>query len=119
MIKLSINQMELMLNLGFGAEERSTKQSILIDFDIYLKSLPQSCLDDDINGTYCYFDLTQKIQALCINREFKLIEYLCNEIFILLEKNLTHNLAKLSVTISKNPPINNVNKASFTISKDY
>lgn len=113
MIKLELKQLELLVNLGLGEEERSVKQNVWINFSIMFEKLPNACLNDSIDETHCYFNITNKIKELCYGREFKLLEHLCHEIYNVIKKDTSE---KISVTVIKNPPIFEVKGgASFTI----
>ncbi len=96
---LAIRQLEAMLHLGISAEERRISQKVIIDVRIYLPELPQA--SDDDNGQYiCYHGISEKIQALCVQKEYRLIEYLTHEIYRLLRKQLPPEV-RVAITLRK------------------
>jgi FolB domain-containing protein len=84
---LSINRLSVDVHLGVGKEERQTPQKIILDVRFYMPSLMSSATRD--NGEYiCYHDISEKIYALCVSKEYHLIEYLAQEVYRLIRKEM-------------------------------
>ncbi|HEU5047872.1 MAG TPA: dihydroneopterin aldolase [Rickettsiales bacterium] len=96
---LSINKMRLSVRLGYEKEERALAQSVDVDIKLYYPGLTEACRSDD--GDYsCYDKLSRKIQQLCESKEFRLIEYLCTEIYNTARGELAQDI-KIRVTVTK------------------
>lgn len=112
---LEINQYKIQLHLGFGEQERSKKQEVEISIKIFFNILPDACTSDNLGETICYDNLCKRIKDFCGKREFKLIEYLCGELYRLIKKETKF---PISINVKKNnPPIKDlIGGTSFTIS---
>ncbi len=87
------------VHLGISAEERQHPQRIILDIRFYLPSLMSSSVDD--NGEYiCYHGISEKVYALCIGREYRLIEYLAQEVYRLLRRETAEEV-KLWIKLHK------------------
>jgi len=105
---LSLNDLQLEVNLGAGKQERSVKQNILVSFKIFFPKKPKACDNDNVEDTICYFKLSQIIEDYCRNREFHLLEYLCVRLHEQLRSNMKES-ARLWVRVDKcKPPIENI-----------
>ncbi len=84
---LALHALEVDIHLGVGEEERARPQKVIIDMRLYLPSLPGAAESDE--GDYiCYHTLSEKIRALCLEREYRLIEYLAHAIHRLLRESV-------------------------------
>ena len=72
---LSLHQLELLVLLGYGEEERLVPQVIRLDLTFYLSNLPHSSTDDG-EGFMCYDRLSTRLLKATEGRSFALIEYL-------------------------------------------
>lgn len=105
---LTINLHKLQVNtrLGFGEGERSKLQTITCDLSITMPKLPESANDDHSPDYICYAKLAKLIVKHCKNREFRLLEYLCNELYKLLKDKVPKG-CKLYIKITKLHPAMN------------
>ena len=69
-----------MAHLGWLAPERATPQAVEIDIRLYFPKAP-ACMGDDNGGFLDYHGLCDKVRAVVETREFRLIEYMSNEVF--------------------------------------
>lgn len=106
--RIKINDLELPVLLGWLPEERSQAQTVKIDIQIHFRQPPQACTTDDLMDTFCYDSLIRAIKTKTADREFRLIEYLAQEIFQICKNNLLPDLT-IGVRVTKKPPILNVN----------
>ena len=74
---LTLENLQLDVNLGVGEDERKQKQKVNFSFKIFFTELPKGCYSDDIDDTFCYFEISNITKDFCKNKEFKLLEYLC------------------------------------------
>ncbi len=96
---LAIHKLSADVHLGVGKEERQIPQKISIDIRFYLPQLMSSSVRDD--GEYiCYHGISEKIYALCISKEYRLIEYLTQEVYRLVRKE-TAEAVKIWIRLYK------------------
>ena len=112
-IDLTLNQISLLVHLGWGEEEREVPQKIWVDISIQFSSLPVGCQTDELSDTVCYATLAKSLKKFCENRSFKLIEHLTHEIYTMVKKEV-HSLP-ISVTLTKFPPTKNLHHCTFTL----
>ncbi len=72
---LCLHQLELMVKLGYGEQERSIPQAVWVDLTFHLGNLPTSSTDDG-EGFMCYDRLSARLTAAVEDSTFALIEYL-------------------------------------------
>ena len=96
---LSINSLGVDVRLGISKEEQKNPQRIILDIRFYMPAVMSSSVDD--KGEYiCYHGISEKIYALCISKEFRLIEYLAQEVYRLIRRE-TADEVKLWVKLHK------------------
>ena len=84
----SLHNLKLSVHLGITSEERKTLQEIRITFKLYQPTNSEFCNDDNSKKYTCYATLAAKIKEYCNNKEFKLLEYLCFQIYKLINSNI-------------------------------
>ncbi len=72
---LTLNRLRLMVQLGYGEEERLHPQPVDVTITLYLTHLPRGCTDDG-KGFLCYDRLSQALARITESTPFQLIEYL-------------------------------------------
>ncbi len=87
--KLTLHDLELMVNLGMTEREQLHPQPIRLTIGLYLPSLPRGCAEDG-NGYLCYDELCQHFHMHVATRSWQLIEYLAASLAGLLEQWLQH-----------------------------
>jgi dihydroneopterin aldolase len=112
--RLGLNDLRLKVRLGCGAEERATVQEVSFDLAIRFPRPPEGSRTDELEGTICYGELSEKLRALCGSREFKLIEHLGWEAYRLLDPGPGRTLW-LKVTKLKPPVADLLGGASFEL----
>jgi len=104
---LTVNGLELHINLGWPQAERAQQQTVTIDMTIQFNQTPLACTTDELTDTFCYDELITKMKQNTAARHFKLIEHFGYEMYQLVKNFLPANtLLQLSVT--KKPPIENL-----------
>lgn len=101
---IAIQQFELPVILGWPEEERLQAQSVFLDIYIRFPNEPLACKNDQLQDTFCYDVLTQKIKSGIENKAFHLIEFLSREIYQLIKQDLPLNYL-VTISINKHPPI--------------
>jgi FolB domain-containing protein len=86
---LRINDLKLMVHLGFGAEERHNPQKIKLNIELYYSNQPLASREDGV-GFICYHQLTDALKLVVLGKEFALIEYLARELCDELERFLAN-----------------------------
>lgn len=96
---LSVDTITLDVRLGCEPEERAAPQRVHVDVRAYFSALPEECKTD--SGDFiCYEKIGRRAAATVQNREFRLIEYLAQELFADLRKTVRED-AKLWVKATK------------------
>jgi dihydroneopterin aldolase len=101
---IAIQQFELHVSLGWPDDEREQLQPILLDILIRFPIAPRASETDQLDDTFCYALLTEKIKNNITSRTFRLIEFLGREIYQLLKSDLPKDCF-ITIGITKNPPI--------------
>jgi dihydroneopterin aldolase len=81
MDSICIKDLSVLARIGVPEEERSKPQRLLVTLKME-SDFSKACLSDDIVATINYYDVTQRLEAICGSRPFKLIENLAHEIAI-------------------------------------
>ncbi|MCD6039269.1 MAG: folX [Gammaproteobacteria bacterium] len=100
--RISLHQLELSLSLGASETERLKPQIVKVDIDIDFPVPPQACRTDQLNETYCYDMLTQKIMTHIVPQSFCLLEHLAHEIYQLVKRTFDASLS-IQVCVTKKP----------------
>ncbi|MFO1242961.1 MAG: dihydroneopterin aldolase [Rickettsiales bacterium] len=74
---LGVHRLRLSTTLGYGRGERSKPQPVEIELRLFFKDMPLASIDE-ASPFLCYDKLSQCLQELVQNREFKLIEYMAS-----------------------------------------
>lgn len=102
---VSLSDLNLLINLGVTEHERHSKQAVNISFKFFFKQKPKGCETDNIEDTVCYHDVSNTVKEYCDNKEFKLLEYMCNGLYRAI-RMLTPSDVKIWIKIEKcSPPI--------------
>ncbi len=101
---LQIQDLALLLRLGWTAEERETPQLITLAITILFNQPPTACQTDELQDTDCYDTLIQTILAEFHQQPFKLIEQVAASIHHFIKKNLKQE-ACVTVNLTKKPVI--------------
>lgn len=114
--RLNIIDYELSIYIGVSAQEKKVQQKILVSVEIDFQNSPKAIITDNINDTLCYHNICNKLKSFN-NKVFSTIEYLCNQIYELLNKMIKLDNFKLEVI--KFPAIENLRGGvKFTISNN-
>lgn len=107
--KLEIKKLVLQIKIGVEEDERLFPQEIECDLTIIFNKIPEGCINGEISQVFCYANIVKIIEEYIEGREFRLIEELCFLLYnhILESINISED-TKLSITICKNPPIENI-----------
>ena len=114
--RLSLQQLVLSVHLGVPLEERRDLQKIYVNIEIDYLGIPKACKQDVLNDIVCYDQLAKTLQQVCNVKTYRLIESLSYVLFEETKKCLTTS-AKISLTVTKNPPMDNLQQASFTVTE--
>ncbi len=101
---LAIRDLELNVYLGWSLYERDLLQSIKLDISIFFTSPPQACTTDQLDDTFCYAAIIQRIQQHVATKKFCLIEFFSHDIYQLVKSMFTQPIS-LIITITKQPKI--------------
>ncbi len=101
---LTIKGLQFSVLLGWPDTERQQPQQVLADIILQSETPPSGCQTDQIEDTFCYAELIQKLQYFIAGREFRLLEYLSAEIYKYIQ-TLVPLSTKIRVSITKSPPL--------------
>lgn len=96
MDKIIIKNAKFRCNIGVSAKERSKKQEIIIDTELFFNF---KNMNDDIKNTINYSEVHSSIKKIVEKKEYKLIETLAEEIAKEILSNFKIN--KIVVKIKK------------------
>ncbi len=98
MIKLEIRDLKIDAIIGIHGFEKSKKQPLIIDLDIYYNA-SQAMISDDIEHAIDYYNLTKDLSDYISKSQFELLETLSYKILEIISKN--KKIKKASLTIAK------------------
>lgn len=84
----SLEELIIETRIGISDEERNTPQKVKISFKLKQNNL-NSFEDDEFQGYNCYAKISKEIKKYCSVRSFKLIEYLCLQLYKIIKDNVS------------------------------
>ncbi len=117
--QLILNNLSLNVKLGHTEAERLSPQQVLVQIKLHFIEPPLACSTDDLQDTLCYAALSNELQKFCDACSFKLIEFLCAQLYQVVKKKIvemTSKQIKVCVCVTKDPPLNSLEQSSFLIS---
>lgn len=100
---LLLHGLRLSVYLGIYPEELLKKQIVTVDLRIHFLQPPKACFSDQITDTYCYDQLIRYLKEKLNSKKFQMLEYLTQEIYLLL-KNYLPSHTSIIVSVTKQPP---------------
>jgi len=77
--KVFIKNLVLPCHVGVTQEERSKRQNVIVDVEIYC-DLSQAAVTGDLKDSINYYEIKEKISSAVTNGEFKLLETLAETV---------------------------------------
>ena len=112
---LKLENWQIALRLGHGEQERAQPQTVSFDLQLDFKRCPRAIFSDNIEDTINYHQLLLELEdALKRKTEYRLIEHLAGEAYRFLREKLPSSI-KIKLTVSKNPPMDNLTAARFSL----
>lgn len=111
---LVLSGLSLSVYLGWGEAERAISQIVSLSIRIQHAALPAGCQSDELEDTLCYDQLSQALERYLSGKTYRLIERLTNDLFIEIKKQLNAS-DRLTLTVTKQPPMDQLEMASFTL----
>jgi len=111
---ITLKDLALKLNLGLTSQERSKKQTVLLQIRILFPKKPLACISNDIKDTVCHSTLIKIIQDFCKNKTFILIEELSEQLLNLIKNNIP-NKCKVCLQVQKKRPPPKALNSTFEI----
>lgn len=115
---LNINKLRIMVKLGVSVEERAIPQPIEIDITFLYPELPNECKDDNSSSYICYDEISKNIIEYAEKNEFKLLEYLGYQIFLLLRNYIPENIGVITKVKKCNPPVDAIKDGCTVVHSD-
>lgn len=85
---LKVPEIVVPVKIGVETSERVNFQYVYISLEINFRKKNRAIITDNIEDTICYDRLSKSILSFCSTKEFKLIENLAHEVFLLVQKKL-------------------------------
>lgn len=101
---LLVNRLELMVHLGWPAEERASLQKVYLDMKLTFLKQPMACVNDELTDTVCYQEIIEQLKDHLQKSSFKLLEHLGYVIYQFVKKHIPAQV-KLKIIITKFPTI--------------
>lgn len=96
---LRVNRIRLGTRLGCEKEERAQAQHVEVDLAFYAPALAEPSLAD--KGDFiCYDKISNALEAECKQNEYRLIEYLCLQLFNTV-RSMTPQEVKIALRVTK------------------
>ncbi len=99
---INLSGIKIKARIGVGADERSELQTLEIDAGL-TTNIREAIIYDDIAETVDYMEIVEKIQAVALDREYRLVETLAYEVCRDLLSNTKITSVRLKLT--KHPAI--------------
>jgi dihydroneopterin aldolase len=102
---VSLDSLQMKVNLGVTEEERNVAQDVKISFKLYFETPPKACYSDELKDTICYHEIANIAREHCTGNHVKLLEYLCMQLHAKVRKVVAESI-KIWIKVEKcNPPI--------------
>jgi FolB domain-containing protein len=116
---LRIDELILSVRLGCLEDERAKPQEVRLSAEFRFHEAPKGIWTDEINDTICYGKLSEALRKHAENREFRLIERLAQECYVIL-KEFAKGQAAAAVRIHKvKPPVEKLLGGSTYVCGDF
>jgi len=107
---LTIADLRYLVRLGVSTEEQAMSQMVSITIHLHFAHAPRAIHTDQLTDTFCYFTLSQALQAFITQHEpFHLVEYLGGGVYACVYENLLNQSdteVALEVAVKKlTPPV--------------
>lgn len=114
---LIIEQLILMVHLGWSNKERERAQRVYVDLQINYLTPPAACANDDLTDTDCYYQLSLALQEVCDTKSYRLLESLAHDLFYKAKATLNAKTS-LRLSLTKHPPLDNVQRVQFVMADE-
>jgi FolB domain-containing protein len=105
---LRLENLTFQVKLGCTAEERAVRQEVRITLEMRFDTAPPGVTSDELDGTICYAEVASLLLSHCESSEFKLIERLGYECYVIL-KDLFGDKVEIGVNAHKvRPPVDSL-----------
>lgn len=104
---LHLKELSFDVILGWPEQERLQKQNVKLDIFVIYPKLPLACVTDELNDTFCYAELIEKIKNHVESKSFRLIEHLTHDVYHILKTSLPLDL-NVKIQATKWPSISNL-----------
>lgn len=113
---LQINDLRLWVAIGCSDEEKALPRCISLDISIQFKSQVIATVNDNLESALCYAEVVRRVNELCCDKQFNLIEYLAGEVHRCVSEMVQLPVEKITVKATKLlPPVPNIHGGvSFT-----
>lgn len=116
---LAISDLRVWVHLGCREEEKFHPQLVSIDIELDFANIPDALINDKLEDTVCYSEVTQVIQALCKDKRFNLVEHLTYEVHQVISKMLRDKVSIVSsikVSLCKvSPPVPGIHGGVYSV----
>lgn len=118
MYKIDLTDISLQAYLGVYAFEQRDTQTVSVDVTLSFLEMPKGCISDKIDDVVCYAVLHKTLQNTAKKKRYQLIEHLGFELIQALTLTLKIPV-DIRLSVHKNPPLDNMRLATFTMEKKW
>lgn len=116
---LRLDNLSLQVHLGCLEDERSIPQEVRITLDCRFQEAPPGFQSDELSGTLCYAEISEKITGMIESRPYHLIEKMAADIYEI-AKSWAHDRAQIALCVHKvKPPVRNLRGGSRYFCGDF
>jgi 7,8-dihydroneopterin aldolase/epimerase/oxygenase len=115
---LKLNNLILNVTLGVFDFEKKSPQKVTVNITLELLSKPNACDSDQHAGSICYAELSDKLQTLCNNTSFQMIEKMGETLAIKVQNSISIP-ANITLDITKIRPYPNLGSATFRVNMPW
>ena len=117
--RLKVRDLAYQVHLGCQPEERAQPQKVLLSVEFRFHQAPLALSTDELEQTICYAELNTAIQKHFAKREYKLIEKMAADAYMI-SRELSRGQALVSVEIHKvHPPVPNIEGGTVFVCGDF
>ena len=114
MFALNINEIKLSVYLGVYAEEQQAPQIVRVYITLKSQQLLSACYSDELSGTVCYASLAERLQTICDQKRYQLIEHLAYQLYQAVQRQVGNGF-QVRVKVRKQAPVEHIDHCEVEI----
>ncbi|MET0156198.1 MAG: dihydroneopterin aldolase [Rickettsiales bacterium] len=102
---LTVRDVRVAVKLGATEGERAAPQEVSVHLDVIFRKPPYGCVSDDLKNTLCYDALCKKVESLCADNAFALIERFAFAVYEALKQDVGEANGLVVQAVKISPPV--------------